>query len=411
MYTKSQSNVCHLRRVSKDLSRFYQWVLLFALVVCGCFGSDPSSDSAENRTGVTNDRIRIGSSLALDGHAGYLGSQMRHGAMACIRQVNDQGGIHGRKIELVALDDGYDPAHCLYNTQQLIVDKKVFLLFCYVGTPTTVKVIPLVNEARIPLLGMLTGATRLRRPFNPWLINVRASYYQETQAAVDLIVGKKGVKQVAVFYQYDEYGFDGLRGTEIALKDYGLVPVGKGTYIRGTQDVAAGLDKIIASNAQAVVMIGTYDACARFIRLARERNFSPLFYNVSFVGSREFARRLGPDGEGVMITQVVPPPEDPAQREGLPGVKEYIRLLRLYYPESQPSFVGLEGYVNATILVEGLKRAGRDLTREGFIRAVESIDAFDPGIGSPLSFGKNDHQGLDRVYFTQIRQGRPVLIQ
>ena len=384
---------------------------LFLFLSSGCSGSSDTSFEKENHTGVTDSQICIGSSLALGGHAGFLGTQMLQGAMAFIRDVNAQGGIHGRAIKLITMDDGYDPSRCLYNTQQLIIDKKVFLLFCYVGTPTTVRITPLVNEAGIPLLGMLTGANRLRDPVNPWLINVRASYYQETRAAVELIVRQKGLKRVAVFYQYDEYGFDGLRGTEIALKEYGLVPVAKGSYIRGTQDVTPGLEKIIASNAQAVVMIGTYDACAGFIRQARQKKFSPLFYNVSFVGSEEFARRLGPLGEGVIITQVVPPPMENNAKGRLPGVKEYIRLLDQYFPESQPSFVGLEGYVNAKILVEGLKRAGRDLTREGFIRAVESIDNFDPGIDNPLSFGQNDHQGLDQVYFTEIRQGRPVLIQ
>ncbi|WP_153307607.1 ABC transporter substrate-binding protein [Desulfospira joergensenii] len=376
-----------------------------------CTGTDPSDLPSETRTGITQNEIKIGSSLALGGHAGYLGTQMLHGANAYIRHINSQGGIHGRKINIIALDDGYDPSRCLYNTQRLIVEKKVFSLFCYVGTPTTVRIIPLINEAGIPLVGMFTGAHRLRDPVNPFLINVRASYYQETRAAVDLIVKEKGFARVAVFYQYDEYGFDGLRGVEIALKEYDMIPVAKGSYVRGTLDVEDGLDKIIASDAQAVVMIGTYDSCAKFIRLAGDLKFTPLFYNVSFVGSKELARRLGRIGEGVMVTQVVPPPQENDARPPLPGVSEYIRLLDIYYPESLPSFVGLEGYINAKILVEGIQRAGRDITRERFIRAIESIDDFDLGIDNPLSFGKNDHQGLDRVYFTQIRQGELVLIQ
>jgi branched-chain amino acid transport system substrate-binding protein len=284
------------------------WIVLICLVVLGCDEGENSLSLKENRTGITTDEIRIGSSLALGGHAGYLGSQMLHGAKAYINQINDTGGIHGRKINLIALDDGYDPTRCLYNTQQLILEEKVFALFCYVGTPTVVRIIPLVNEAKIPLVGMFTGANRLREPINRYLINIRASYYQETKAVVDFFVQTMKLDKVAVFYQYDEYGFDGLRGTEIALKPYGLIPVAKGSYVRGTLDVAAGLDKIIESNAQAVVMIGTYDSCARFIQLARDQNFSPLFHNVSFVGSKELARRLGPIGEGVLVTQVVPPP-------------------------------------------------------------------------------------------------------
>ncbi len=309
------------------------------------------------------------------------------------------------------MDDGYDPARCLYNTQQLILEEKVFSLFCYVGTPTTVRIIPLVNEAQIPLVGMFTGANRLRDPVNRYLINIRASYYQETRAAVDLIVKEKKILRVAVFYQYDEYGFDGLRGTELALKQYGLVPVAKGSYVRGTLDVEKGLEKIAGSDAQAVVMIGTYASCAKFIRLAKGQHFTPLFYNVSFVGSKELARLLGDLGEGVMVTQVVPPPISNGRKKSLPGVKEYLLLLQRYYPESRPSFVGLEGYLNARILVEGLRRSGRDITREKFIQAVESISDFDLGIENPISFGRDDHQGLDRVHYTKIEQGELVLIQ
>lgn len=377
----------------------------------GCTTPQQVDIAPENTNGIKENEILIGSSLALGGHAKYLGIQMLQGAMSYIRHINDIGGIHGRKINLIALDDGYNPTQCLYNTQMLISENKVFALFCYVGTPTTVRIIPLVNEAMIPLVGMFTGANRLRQPVNRYLINIRASYYQETQAAVDLIVKKKKFDKVAVFYQYDEYGFDGLRGTEIALKKYGLIPVAKGSYVRGTLDMEAGLEKIIESNAQAVVMIGTYDACAEFINLARERNFSPLFHNVSFVGSEELARRLGPNGEGVIVTQVVPPPNSSNPAEPLPGVKEYIALLNLYYPDSRPSFVGLEGYLNARILAEGLERAGRDITREKFIKAIESIDHYDLGIQNPLSFGKDDYQGLDEVYYTMIHNGELVLIK
>lgn len=393
---------------SKMRSFFVLWILFFL----GCSSPEQMEvNKTEDSTGIMTDEILIGSSLALGGHAGYLGTQTLQGAMSYIRHINDTGGIHGRKINVITLDDGYDPARCLYNTQKLILEKKVFALFCYVGTPTTVKIIPLVNEAQIPLVGMFTGANRLRQPVNRYLINIRASYYQETEAAVEFIVKTKELDKVAVFYQYDEYGFDGLRGTEIALKNYGLIPVAKGSYVRGTLDVETGLDKITASGAEAVVMIGTYDACAQFINLARERGFSPLFHNVSFVGSEELARRLGPNGEGVIVTQVVPPPRIDDATEPLPGVNEYLRHLKTYYPDDKPSFVGLEGYLNARILAEALERAGRDITREKFIRAVESINQYDLGIQNLLSFGENDYQGLDKVYYTIIQSGELVLFR
>lgn len=393
-------------------------ILLFLaalFVVPGCGEQTGDVSVTAQTTGVLPDEIRIGSSLALGGHAGYLGTQMLQGALSCIRRINDSGGIHGRMIRLIAKDDGYDPTRCLFNTQQLILEEKVFCLFSYVGTPTTVRVLPLINEAGIPLLGMFTGANRLRDPVNPLLINVRASYYQEIRAAVEMMVREKKLERVAVFYQYDEYGFDGLRGAELALKGLGLKPVAKGTYVRGTLEVEKGLAGIMASEAQAVIMIGTYDACARFIRLAKENNFAPLFYNVSFVGATELARRLGRIGEGVVVSQVVPPPRAVSRQgedggEELPGITAYIEDLKRYYPGAEPSFVGLEGYINARILAQALAQAGRNLTRAGFLAAIESIHQLDLGIANPISFGKNDYQGLEQVYFTKIQGGRLVLI-
>ncbi len=398
-----------IKRIKRVLLIIFFISPVFILLSCG--QNEDSFSPSKNRTGITDDEILIGSSLALGGHAGYLGTQTLHGALSYIKHVNENGGIHKRKIKIIALDDQYEPARCLYNTQQLILESRVFALFCYVGTPTTVRIIPLVNEAKIPLVGMFTGASRLRHPVNKYLINIRASYYQETKAAVDLIVKKMNLTRVAVFYQYDEYGFDGLRGAEIALKQYELKPVAKGSYVRGTLDVEAGLQKIIQSDAQAVIMIGTYDSCAKFIKVAKKQKFFPVFHNVSFVGSTELARRLGSAGNGVIVTQVVPPPVQKDSETALPGVEEYITLLAKYYPKSKPSFVGLEGYINARVLVEGLKRADHDITREKFIRAIESINDYDLGILNKLTFGKDDYQGLDRVYFTKIQNGELFLIK
>ncbi len=381
----------------------------FCLGACQDAGQDHLSETLQ--TGISDDEIVIGSSLALGGHAGYLGTQTLHGAMAYLEHINAAGGVHGRRIRLVVYDDGYDPPRCLVNTQRLLIEDRVFSLFCYVGTPTTVRVLPLIEEARIPLVGMFTGANALREPLNRYLINVRASYYQETAAAVRYLVERLNIRQIAVFYQYDAYGFDGLRGTELALKEFGLVPVSKGSYVRGTLDVEAGLARIHASGARSVVMIGTYEPCARFIRTAREKGYHPVFYNVSFVGADALARLLGEEGEGVIVSQVVPPPDNLDSDKRLWGVGEYVDLLATHYPEDRPNFVGLEGYVNARVLVEGLRRAGRDLNREAFIRAIESIRDYDLGIANPLSFSPFDHQGLERVYFTRIEGGRFVLIE
>ena len=290
---------------------------LLMSVSAGCNSTSDSTGKDANTPGVSDTTIRLGSSLALTGHAGYLGTQTLRGAQAYLRHVNDTGGVHGRCIEVIALDDSYDPPQCLVNTQNLIIDNNVLALFCYVGTPTTVKVLPLVEEAHIPLIGMFTGANGLREPFNRYVINIRASYYQETASAVRHIVNDLGIRKIAVFYQYDAYGFDGLVGTELALKELGLELVARSSYIRGTQNVEEGLRKIRKSEAEAVVMVGTYGACARFINLARGEDFDPLFYNVSFVGAEVLARRIGPGSTAnVLMSQVVPPPSSSSEIPG-----------------------------------------------------------------------------------------------
>ncbi len=370
----------------------------------------PQGDAVHQRSpGVSEKEILIGASLALEGHAGYLGTQILHGAMSYIRYVNASGGVHGRRIKVIAYDDGYDPPRCLYNTQRLLIEDNVFALFCYVGTPTTVKIIPLVNEARIPLVGMFTGANALREPVNRYLINIRASYYQETGAMVRYLVEDLGIRRIGVFYQYDTYGFDGLRGTELALRKYNLFPVATGTYIRGTLAVEEGLQRIMDARAEAVVMIGTYEPCAKFIRQAKNRGYHPVFSNVSFVGADELARILGEQAEGVIVTQVVPLPNADANGGNLWGVAEYTRLLGKYYPQDIPNFVSLEGYLNARVLVEGLRRTGPNLTRERFITSLESVRTYDLGIDNALAFSARDHQGLDRVYFTHFKDGRFIL--
>jgi len=381
--------------------------LLFFSLVTGCSGADNLDVAVVQTPGVSADEIRLGSSLALSGHASFLGTQTLHGALCYLRAINESGGVHGRSIQVVAYDDGYDPPRCLENTQRLIAEDKVFALFCYVGTPTSVKIMPLVQEARIPLVGLFTGAQILRNPFQRYIINIRASYYEETGAVVKELVESLGLKKFAVFYQYDDYGFDGLTGTQIALKQYDLTPVATGSYRRGSLEVEDALAKIVASKAEVVVMIGTYEPCAKFIRLAKSRGYEPIFHCVSFVGADELVKKLGTAGEGVIITQVVPPPTETLL---LPAAEEYSKLMARFFPDDEPNFVGFESYLNARVMVEGLRRAGPDLNREKFIDAIEFIENFSLGIGNPLTFSSQDHQGLDKVYFTQVHEGRLVLV-
>lgn len=397
------------------MSRYCLVFIAALLIFCAlpaCEREINAPEPAPGAPGVTDTEIVLGSSLALEGHASYLGTQTMRGYMCYIKHINQSGGVHGRTIRVIAYDDSYDPPKCLANTQRLIIDDQVFALFSYVGTPTTVKILPMVKEARVPLLGMFTGANALREPLSRYVINVRASYYQETAAAISHLVKNLGMTKIAVFYQYDAYGFDGLTGTELALKKYDLAPVARGSYVRGTQEVEEGLDKIMASGAQAVVMIGTYGPCAKFVRLASVRGFNPVFYTVSFTGAEELARRLETTSDIMLIeSQVVPPPEGPESGELLGSASEYPVLLKRYFPEDKPNFVGLEGYLNARVLVEGLQRAGRNLTRDGFIDAIESILDFPLLPYNDLSFGPSDHQGLDKVYFTILRDGSFVLLK
>ncbi len=357
--------------------------------------------------GVTHNEILIGSSLALEGHASFLGTQYLHGAMCLIKQINSEGGIHHRQIRMITYDDGYDPPRCVANTKRLIHKDRVSCLFCYVGTPTTLKIIDIVEENKIPLLGIFSGADKLRFPFRHYIFNIRSSYYHEANAIVRYFVEEKGLRRIAVFYQYDDYGFDGLKGTQIALQKYDLSPVTMGSFIRGTLDIENALDKIESSRAEAVIMIGTYSPCAKFIKEARTRGYNPLFHNVSFVGADKLVQELGDAGEGVLITQVVPPP---TERILLPATEQYSRLLAIYYPEDKPNFVSFEGFINARILIEAFRRAGRDVSREGFIRALESIKEHYVGIGAVINFGPQDHQGMDDVYLTQVRNGQLQLL-
>ena len=353
--------------------------------------------------GVTDTTVTVGSSLALGGHAAFLGTETLRGAQAYLNFVNDHEGVNGRTIRLIAYDDGYDPPRTLANTLHLVRTDRVFALFSYVGTPTTIEALPLIQEARVPLVGIFSGAQRLRSPFQPYVVNIRGSYYQETDMMVRHLVEDLGMRRIAVFYQYDSYGLDGLAGSELALAHYGLKPVATGSYMRGTMQVEPGLERIHRSRAQAVIMIGTYDPCAQFIKLAHERGFRPVFLNVSFVGPEQLAGRLGREGEGVLVTQVVPPPTETML---LAGAREYVAALARYFPGQRPTFVGFEGYLNARVLVEGLERAGRHLTREGFLRAIESMRDFSLGIANPLTYGPRDHEGLRDVYLTVIKDGR-----
>ena len=350
--------------------------------------------------GVTADKIVLGQSVALTGPAAQLGINMRNGLKAYFDEVNAKGGINGRKIELVTLDDGYEPARTVPNTKKLIEENKVFALIGYVGTPTSVPSIPVFTEAKVPFIGPFTGAEALRAPFNRYIFHVRASYYDETDKIVEQVVSTGG-KNIAVFYQNDAYGQAGLKGVEIAMQKRNLKISALGTVERNTVKVEDAVAKIAAVKPDAVVMIGAYAACAEYIRQMKKANSAATFYNVSFVGSKALADALGKDGVGVAISQVVPYPWGQA----VPVVKEY-QLLSQKAGIKEIDFGAIEGFLVAKVFIEGLKRTGKNVTREAFIAEMEKMRDVDLG-GFFISYSPTNHAGSKFVDLTIIgRDGK-----
>jgi branched-chain amino acid transport system substrate-binding protein len=346
--------------------------------------------------GVSADKIRLGQAAVFSGPAAQLGIQMRNGIQAYFDYVNDSGGVHGRKLELVTEDDGYESSRAPAASKKLIEEHKVFALIGYVGTPTGVAHLPVVNQAKVPLVGMFTGAEVLREPLNRYVFHVRASYYDETDKIVEHVVSTGG-RKIAVFYQNDAYGEAGRKGTEIALAKRGMKIHSTGTVERNTVKVEQAVKAIHASQPDAVVMVSAYTSCAEFIRQMKKAGSGAIFYNVSFVGSNALADALGKEGYGVAISQVVPFP----WARSVPVVKEYQGLAtKAGYTDF--NFSAMEGFLTAKVMVEGLKRAGRDLTREKFVEAMEKMDV-DLG-GFYVAYSPKNHAGSRFVDLTIIGQ-------
>ena len=339
--------------------------------------------------------IVLGQSAAFSGPAAQLGIQMNKGGKVYFDMLNAAGGIHGHQIELRTLDDGYEPDRCKVNTDKLIRDD-VFALFGYVGTPTCLAALPLVNEAKIPFFGPFTGAEALRDPFSRSVFHVRASYYDETGLIVKQLTALD-LKKIAVFYQNDSYGKAGLEGVKRALKPLGLEPVALGTVERNTVNVAKAVQDIVAKAPDAVVQISAYKSCAAFIREARKAGYGGTFYNVSFVGTQALADELGKESLGIMISQVMPYPFATTT----PISREYLDAVRKAGGDAKPNYSSMEGYVAAKVLTEGLKRAGRNPTRDGLISALESIQNANFG-GFGVSFGARDHVASNFVDLSML---------
>jgi branched-chain amino acid transport system substrate-binding protein len=350
--------------------------------------------------GVTADKILVGQGAVFSGPAAQLGIQMRNGIKSYFDFVNEKGGVHGRKLELVTEDDQYESKVAPVATKKLIEQHKVFALVGYVGTPTGVAALPVLTEAKVPLVGMFTGAEVLRVPHNRYVFHVRASYYDETEKIVEQVLSTGG-KKIAVFYQNDAYGQAGLKGVEIAMGKRNLKIAALGTVERNTVKVEDAVKTINASQPDAVVMVSAYTSCAEFIRQMKKAGSGTIFYNVSFVGSKALSDALGKDGVGVAISQVVPFP----WATSVPVVKEYQQLAGKAGFKDY-NFSAMEGFLVAKVFVEGLRRTGKDLNREKFIDAMEKMNDVDLG-GFFVGYSPKNHIGSKFVDLTIIaRDGK-----
>lgn len=351
---------------------------------------------AEN--GVTDKEILIGQFAAMSGPAALLGKRMQIGMQAHFTSVNAQGGVNGRSLKLLTRDDGYEPEKAAAAVKALIREDKVFALAGSVGTPTGIAALPIVSAEQVPLVGMFTGAQALREPFNRQVFHVRASYFDETERIVQHLT-TFGIKKIAVFYQNDSYGKAGLEGVIRALTKRHLKSVAISTVERNSVDVARALETILKAEPEAIVQISAYTSCAAFIRQARAKGYGGQFFNVSFVGSQALADALGELGQGVAISQVVPFPYVPSAAI----VREYQQRMT-EAGHTDFDFSSMEGFLTARVLVEGLRRAGKNLTRDGLIGALESMHDLNLG-GFTINYSAKDHQGSSFTDLTIIGRG------
>jgi branched-chain amino acid transport system substrate-binding protein len=357
---------------------------------------------ARAESGVTPTTILIGQSVSLSGPTGQLGQEMRAGAAAYFKFVNKQGGVHGRTIVLKTLDDGYEVDRTVANVKTLINQDQVFALFGLRGTAHTNAAAKIFTPAHVPLFATFSGAQSLREPFNRYMFHVRASYLDETDAIFRQL-SSMGLSRIGVFYQNDGYGKEGRAAAEESAKKYKLAISASGTVEPNSSDAKSAAAAIARIQPQVVVMYASYKASAEFVRDMRAAQYAQ-FMNLSIVGATALAKELGNDARGIGVSQVVPFPWN----LGIPIVKEYQMVMTMETGKSEYSFLTLESYLSARILVEGLRRAGRDLTREKLIAALETIHDEDFG-GFRVNFSRTDHGASKFVELTVIGKDGQIL--
>jgi branched-chain amino acid transport system substrate-binding protein len=367
---------------------FLTSVLAFALAAAPVHAED----------GVSKDKIVFGQVAALEGPAQALGQGMRQGLLAAFAEVNRAGGVAGRKLELKSADDSYEPQKMIEAMKKMIGEEKVFAIVGTVGTPTANAGQPIATEAKVPFIGPFTGAEFLRNPYKRYVVNVRTSYFQETEAWIERLTKDLGIKKIAILYQDDTFGQAGLDGVKIAMAKRNMSLVASGTYRRNTTAVKSALLEIMKAKPEAVVTVGAYKPIAEFIKLARQAKMDAVFVSISFVGPDALALELGDQGAGVIVSQVVPFPGD----KSVPVVAAYQAALAALDPEAKPGFVSLEGYLVGRLVIEALKRVPGEPTREALLDAIFHTGSFDLD-GLELTYGPANNQGMDEVFFTILQ--------
>lgn len=374
---------------------------LALLLLCAVLAPPPLLAASP---GVTAGQIVFGQSAALEGPSASLGREMRLGILAAFAEANAAGGVGGRKLVLMSDDDGYEPERAIANTEALIEKDQVFALIGSVGTPTSAAAAPIAVAAGVPFIGAFTGAEFLRDPKLTTVINVRASYFQETERITAWLADEQGIDRIAILYQDDSFGRAGLTGMRQALARRGLEVVSEGVYPRNTTAVKRALLAIRQGAPAAVVIVGTYAPSAAFTLWARKLGLNAIYVNLSFVGSHALASALG--GTAVTdtyISQVVPPPGG----DSLPLLAQYRAALG---GAVEPTYVSLEGYIAGRLAIAVLSQIEGEPTREAFLATLQRIGSFDLG-GFQLRYGAGDNQGSDAVFLTAILpDGRIVAV-
>ena len=372
-------------------------VLAAAVLASAAFGETGQELPApSDAPGVFKDRILFGQSAAFSGPAKELGRSMQAGILAAFKEINDQGGVHGRRLELQSMDDAYEPDAAVANTRQLI-EEGVFALIGAVGTPTSRAVIPVTEEHRIPYMAPMTGAEYLRDSAHRTVINLRASYYQETEEMVERLTVDLGITRIAILFQDDSFGRAGLQGVLLALERRKLATIGTGVFSRNTTAIKTALLDLRALKPEAVIIVGPYKPTATFIKWALRLGMKPIFMTLSFVGSNALAKELSAQGAGVLVTQVVPFPTG----ETVPVSASYRAALKAYDSSITPGFISFEGYLAGRLAIHALEHCRKQVDRNciySVLRSGESIDLD----GFVLQYGKHDNQGSDSIFLTAI---------